>query len=106
MQFEQNWQFEIHKTRKFSVHFQEVFLYSLSRIENKSFSKVLDEKKQEAKEIKARSSFKSHCCSIADLNSEKQRQKTSQNAKQNNISFALLFTFLFKYSESVESKNQ
>lgn len=63
--------------------------------EKKSSSKVLDEQQNE---IKARSSFKSHCCSIADLNSEKSggEENFAKNAKQNNISFALLFTFLFK----------
>lgn len=77
---------------EFSIHFQEVFSFVLlsfhfnnckrKRKKRKFFKSPRTRERKKKKEIKARSSFKSHCCSIADLNSELKKQECGKSEKE------------------------
>jgi hypothetical protein len=88
------------KRGKFSIQLAATSQWKLQRGRMGRGRKVFTKKSSKEGKSKREAPSKSHCCSIADLNSqegeERSGKKSSRNAKQNNISFALLFTFIFK----------
>ena len=102
----QNCQFKIHKNEE---KFKEISSFSSSQIKEvfhsfsfllKALDSLAEKKKNEKKKSKREASSNLIVVQlliwIQKRKWTEEWKKTSQNAKQNNISFALLFTFLFK----------